>query len=204
MKKMRFSATSLLLAVLIWCHPGLSAEIEAITIKWIAQECTDACIQNLAQRFLSIPGTAELLMNGGQGQAVIRWKPYAPFSFDSINSAMRLAGPRIKDIRFKVRGTVIGSGGNYVLRSLGDNTQFVLLGPVQPSTTQYVQQYSMESHPLSAESLQRFYDAQRNNVVVTIEGPLYEPTRLLGSSLYLIVESAAFARLGAGAIPGSP
>src|SRR5687768_178225 len=174
----------------------LAAEIETITIKWIALECLAPSVQNLTQRFLTLPGTAEILMDGQQGQAVIRWKPFVPFTFDYINSAMRMAGPRIKDIRIKVRGTIVRSGNSIVIRSLGDNTQFVLLSPARASPTQYVPQESIQTHILAPETAQRLLEAERDSVVTVIEGPLFEPTRQLG--LNLIVEQATFIRLGQG------
>lgn len=147
-----------------------------------------------------MPGLAELTITQNQGQADIRWKPYAPFSFDSINSAMRLAGPRLKDVRVKVRGAIGHSGNNFFIKSLGDNTQFTLLSPARVRIGEYLTK-SLDVHVLAPEMRQKLLQAEREFVVAVIEGPLFEPTRNRGLALYLIIEQITFNKLGQGAIP---
>jgi len=187
----------LFVCLLSCLHTGLKAEISLITVKWLPNVCLTPCVQSIVNQFLRMNGAAEFAMLQQQGQANIRWKPKAPFSVEYLNSAMRMAGPSIHDIRVKVRGTIVSNGSAVFLQSLGDNTQFLLLGPLTANVNQYVQA-SFDLHKLSPESYATFLDAERASAVAIIEGPLFEPIRTMG--LYLIVEQTTFERLGPNAI----
>lgn len=171
----------------------LNAEIEYVVIKWLPTGCLPSCVQTIAQQLSTLYPVAEMILNQPQGQATLRWKPRAPFSYDYINTAMRMAGPTVKDVRMKVRGTVTVTNSAVILQSLGDDTQFILLSPTVGSLTQSVVQNSFDAHMLAPETRQKFIDGQRDSTVVTVEGPLFEPQRMQG--LYLIVQQATFNRL---------
>ncbi len=173
--------------------PVLTAEIEYVVVKWLPVACLGSCVQTIARQFQAVPGAAEIVVNQQQGQATIRWKPRVPFSYDYINSAMRLVGPTVQDVRIKVRGTIRSSASAVVLQSLGDETQFVLLGPTSGNINQFIPQNNIDSHVLSPQTRQNFLDGERDSTVVVVEGPLFEPQRMQG--LYLIVQSATFNRL---------
>jgi hypothetical protein len=179
---------------------NLAAEIELLTVKWTALNCLDACTRTVINQFRRLGGTAELIVSQQGAQASVRWKPYAPFRVDAIVAVMSSAGLRSSDIRVRVRGTIMRSGRALVLRSLGDNTMFILLGPAEASMTRYVPENSLDAHPLSPEMTQQLLAAERDSVVTVIEGPLFTPMRQAG--IYLIIERATFNRLGEGAIPG--
>src|ERR1700722_11588708 len=81
----------------------LNAEIEYVIVKWLPTACLGSCVQNIGQQLQAIPAAAEIIINQQQGQATIRWKPRVPFAYDYINTAMRLVGPSVQDVRVKVR-----------------------------------------------------------------------------------------------------
>lgn len=173
----------------------IGAEIEYIRVKWLPVACQASCIADIARQFLSISSLAEVVVNEQQGQATLRWKPRVPFSYNYINSAMRLVGPTVQDVRMRVRGTITVTPTAVILQSLGDETQFILLSPTPGSLTQYVPQNNIDAHRLAPDVRQKFIDGQRDSTVVVVEGPLFEPQRMQG--LYLIVQQATFNRLQA-------
>lgn len=180
----------------------LSAEIELLTVKWVPQQCAlPSCVENVISQFRRLSGTAELVVSQNDGQATVRWKPYSPFSYTSLIAAMSATGLRPREIRLRVRGTIVRSSNAFFLRSLGDNTMFVLLGPAQASMTKNIPQNSLDSYPLSLEMQQQLLDAEQNFIVTVVEGPLF--TALRQRDIYLIVNSLTLNRLGPGAIPGS-
>lgn len=174
---------------------SLQGEISKVTVKWKNPGiCLDSCITDMAKHFGSMNGAAEVILNQGGGQVDIRWKPRIPFSYSPINTAMRMVGPSIHEMRVSVRGTVTHSSNTFILESLGDNTKFVLLGPVNPSMSQYTVVHNTDNRPLSEETRMRFLKAEKNFEVVEIEGPLLDPWRY--QVLYLIVEKANAISLG--------
>lgn len=179
-----------LLKILLVVAPfQISAEIERVTVKWLNPTiCSDSCINDMAKQFGAIAGAAEVVLDQGAGQADVRWKPRAPFNFNPINTAMRLVGPSIHDVRVKVRGTISHASSTITLESLGDNTRFILLGPVNPSMKQYTVVHNTDNRSLSDETKAKFLEAEKNFEVVEVEGPLLDPWRY--QVLYLVVEKA--------------
>lgn len=193
MKKLFYCLAILSSLLSLSTETQLEAEIEYIRVKWLPTACQGGCVEAIAQQLSATPGAAEILIDQHQGQATLRWKPRVPFSYDYINTPMRMVGPTVQDVRIKVRGTIAASSSAIILQSLGDNTQFVLLSPTPGSLNQYVQQNNIDNHRLAPEVRQRLIEGERDFTVVTIEGPLFEPQRMQG--LYLIVEQASFQRL---------
>lgn len=171
----------------------IQSEIEYVVVKWLPTACQESCVRDLTQQLLTIPGVAEIAINGQQGQATLRWKPRMPFSYDYINTAMRLIGPAVQDVRMKVRGTIVHSPSAVILESIGDNTQFLLLSPTPANLTQYTPKSNIDTHVLAPDVRLNFLEGERDFTVVTVEGPLFEPQRMQG--LYLIVQKASFNRL---------
>lgn len=153
------------------------AEVEKITITWTALLCNQRCIEQLERHFTRIKGVAGVNFNQQAGLVEIRWKPNIPFSFAPINTTMSLVGLSIRDIRVKVRGTIRASGKNYRIISLGDNTSFTLLNPVTPYRGTVTVEFNPANRELSPEMRQKLYDAQRQNKLAVIEGPLFMPER---------------------------
>lgn len=183
-------------------HAGLSAEIELVDVQWIAPKCIGTCITRVTDLFRQLNGTAELIVSQPEGRVSLRWKPYAPFRTDAITNTMSAIGLRSQDIRLRVRGTISRRGRSFILRSMGDNTKFILLGPPPVSMSLFIPTRSIETHVISPELQQHLAHAERYFVVVTVEGPLFTALRQPG--IYLIAERVQLHRLGPGAILGRP
>lgn len=168
---------------------SLKAEVEEIVMKWNALECLNVCIPTLTEQLQFIPNIDNLQINARAGTAVMRWKPNYFFSYEPFNLATRTVGIRIADFRMRVRGTINHQYDNYYLVSLGDNTSFLLLGPLRAEPGRYTIQHNIANHPLSPELRRKLLTAANNNLVVEIEGPLFEPLRYL---LMLVVEQIKF------------
>lgn len=182
MKKISFFLTAVSLTVSTLLH----AEIEKVVIKWTPQLCTDSCVKGIYHYMKGVDSIAEIKVNKEAGQADIRWKPQASFSYFTVNQPMQMVGLYVKDMRLRVRGTIVQTKMNMKLISLGDNTSFTLLSPIQPSGVNMPQVNNPESHYLMPEVRQKLLDAEANHQVVTIEGPLFEGWR--SPPLLLIVE----------------
>lgn len=168
----------------------LNADIEKVTIQWTQARynCDAGCLQLLDNQFRKIPGVSSVAINQGAAQAVLQWDPNAPFSYTAIDTAMRMVGPSIDNlgIRLKIRGTIRHDANTVTLISLGDNTNYFLLSPITPSSTQYVDPESVASHPLWPQVRTELLDAEAQNLLVTVEGPLFQPER--APPYYIIVE----------------
>lgn len=171
---------------------SLSAEVQQLVIKWNPVLCKQKCVQGLSDQFYNIKGVAAVEINQAAGQAQIRWKPEFPISFPPINTAMSMIGAAIEDIRVKVRGTIGHDVRTVSLISLGDNTRFLLLGSIMPQQSHFVTEFSPYNRPLDPQMRQKLLDAQANDLVATIEGPLFQPERSPPNPLMLIVENVRF------------
>lgn len=167
--------------------PFAHAEIETVTVRWTEALCDKGCADLVATHLRKLQGADVVKVNQSSGTADIQWKKDRPFNFYDINMAMRTVGPRIKDVRMKVKGTVVQDGKSFILISSGDNTRFILLGPIQASTRQYSVQYNPVAHPLTPQMQSLLIDAQKQKTIVTIDGPLFEPFR--APPMYLILEN---------------
>lgn len=171
----------------------LFSEIQTVTIKWTAAECFASCGKGLEQQFKKIHEVAEIHMNLLQGQAELRWKPNAPFSFTPVKIAMQMIGLYINDIHIKVRGTIKHDNqNNFTLVSLGDNTTFNLLSAPSSSMVNYVEQYNPQNRVIRPDLKNQLLESERNHSVATISGPLFEPYR--APPLVLIIEHLNIAK----------
>jgi len=184
--KTRTTVVSLIIAIL-FCVQSLQAEIQHVIIKWTPALCIlPSCVQGLQQQFVRISGVEDVQINQAAGQATLRWKPDVPFTFPPINTAMSMIGLSILDFRMRARGHIIQQGNNFVFVSQGDETRFVLLGPVTPQQTRYVIEFNPETHLPNPQLKDQFQQAVQNNSSVIIEGPIFQPER--SPPLQLIVE----------------
>lgn len=157
---------------------NLQAEIEWVKVKWTALLCQQSCVEGLQKQFGQVNGVSQIAINQAGGEAVLTWKKNAPYSYQPINTAMRMIGLTIQDLRIKVRGRVYIQGNNYMLISAGDNTQFTLLGPInQMNLSQYSIEFSAQNRQISGEFKNKLLEAKEKNLLVTIEGELFEPQR---------------------------
>lgn len=168
----------------------IQAEVVKVNVQWQPETCTMECVKLLAAQFQKIPGVAQIIMNQPGGTAELRWKPGFPFVYAQVKTAMQMVGPGIRDIRVKVRGTIGFQKQTVTLTSLGDNTVFFLLGPVTPQQGKMDVYYSLESHQLSPDMLNKLMQGAQQNRIAVIEGPLFEPWRY--PYLWLIVSQLNF------------
>lgn len=178
-----------LLAAIMLCG-NARGEIQKVQVFWDAPTCTGPCSYTLPQQFQKIPGVAGVQIDPAAGVAEFRWKPDAPFFWQNVKLAFQFAGPGLRYTRVKVRGVLSYVNSFFVITSLGDNTPFILLGPVAPSYGQYVTQHNIVSHPLTPEMQINLTQGMNQSRVAIIEGRLYDPWRQ--PQLYLIVEKLEF------------
>ena len=166
-------------------------EIELITVKWAQGYCTKNCQEGLRTRLKSVPPIAEFNVQGEGSQVQIRWKPKAPFSYLTLNMIIKGFGIHIDQVFMRVRGVIERDARHTYLVSLGDNTRFILLSPinVSPLQSQSVARNNVESYQLAVNLKERFLLDEQEYRVVTVQGNLFDPWRYVEN--YLIVQSAS-------------
>jgi hypothetical protein len=155
-------------------HP-LNGEVESVTISWNTVMCNPKCAQLIEKRFKELKEIAEVNVNPGNGVAKLKWKPDSQFSYITVKRVMQMVGAGVNDIHVRVRGKVRAEGKKIVLYSLGDNTRFQLVSPIQPEISRPVVPPNpalMELTPTLREKI--LEDADQDKIMV-IEGPLYRP-----------------------------
>ncbi len=166
---------------------SLFTEVEKVVLKWKPGFCTESCLLDLEKRLARMSDVAGFKINSSQNQATLRWKPNRRFDFGDINRTMRYVGVSLHEIFVTVRGTIDHTNRDITLKSLGDNTEFTLLGPVAiPSPGEAAAEKNLQTHKLQDRTRNQLILAEDKFRVVTIEGPLFMPERSL--SLYLITE----------------
>lgn len=157
---------------------NLHSEVDKVILTWDAALCLDQCTLPLEKNLRGIEGVKAIQINAKSGNAVIDWAPNTPFSFGPFNTATRFTGIRLSDIRVRVRGTVSQQGSDFYLTSVGDNTRFLLVGPLKYEPEHYLIKEATASHPIEGNLRTQMQTAVGNNSVVTVEGPLFEPYRM--------------------------
>lgn len=169
---------------------SLQAEIEQISFTWRAAECQAGCDTLLKKELGKIYGVSEVQVDLAAGQATLKWKPNVAFSFYPINTAIRMVGPHMRNLRAKVRGKIKHDTNNVKLISEGDSTEFYLINPVIPVANQYVETHSVFNRSLTPDLKKQLIDSEAKKQIVTIEGPIFEPYR--SPPLQLVVENLSF------------
>lgn len=180
---------SLILGVLF--NVPVQAEIQQITIRWTAPLCQETCTKLLMNEFRKIHGVAEIYIDQGSGQATLTWKERMPFEFTSVNTAMRMVGLSIRDIRIKVRGYVRHTGDTFYIVSEGDGTRFDLLNPVTPVRGGQTSEFNTLTRGISPALRQQFLDAEAQKLIATVEGPVFMPERKTVPT-QIVVDSLSF------------
>jgi hypothetical protein len=180
----------------------LKAEITRYTVSWDPQFCLQPTCHSLVSSGLSqLSQVALVKFDPNAGSAVLFWKPYNEFSYDAIENVMRRLqlspsvavgvsyGKQLNGV-IKLRGTISREGNAYTIRSIGDNSRFILIGDLLPAKNphQYVDMFNVDNRPLSPKITALLMEAQKNFRVVTIEGPLLMPERR--PPLYIVVTTA--------------
>lgn len=168
---------------------ALFGEVENVVIKWNAALCQGFCETALANQLNSAPPVASYRIDPYKGIADIQWKPNAPFTFGVLNFASRSVGFRIIETRVKVKGTIAHDQENIYIVSLGDNTRFILLGPLSTIPGQYAVRASRASYPLPEDWAEWFLAMEEDSQLVTVEGLLITPQTYI---LAISVEQVKF------------
>jgi hypothetical protein len=182
--------TCFIMALTLMGKATVTAEIEKVTISWVPGLCKTTCIAGLEIKLREITQVADLKITPDQGQAELRWKPYTPFTVRPIFAAMSFLGLSINEIRLRVRGTLQHDSIIVTITSMGDDTKFVLLSPVTPYSHEQAPQYSIFSRGLALDTREKLLDAEAQNLVATIEGPLFFPER--SPPYQLVIERMKF------------
>jgi hypothetical protein len=169
----------------------LTAEIQMVSIKWIAYDwqaagCLKDCTQIVQREFKKVKGVDAVTVNQAAGRIDIRWKPKFAFSFGPIDTAMRLSGPGLEELRVRVRGKITHDSNSVTLISEGDGSRFILLGVLFPDPTRYVIEENPASHPIPLPVREELLRAEKNKKLVTVEGMIPQPEQ--SPPLYLIME----------------
>lgn len=168
-----FLAVSLI--CLICCTP-LTAEILSVTAQWDAKGCKEQCAAQLEKALKNISGAADIHIDPNAGQAVMRWKPRSRFYIQDFNIALRNANIKPSAFFITVRGTLTHTGKKVTLDSLGDNTSFELLSPLQ-SQPKSKQPLNPDQFSLEPGTYQHLVDSEQGFYVVTVSGVLLMPER---------------------------
>lgn len=155
---------------------SLLGEIREVVLSWNPAICLDMCIYGLEKNLRELPFVASATFNARAGTAVLKWKKDMSFNYEPLLFATRSIGVTIRDVRIIVTGKISHDGDNYYLLSTGDGTRFLLLGPLIYEPGRYSVRFSLETHPVPPGLMQKFLEAEKNDAILLIEGPLFEFT----------------------------
>lgn len=161
--------------VLLGTSP-LLAEFQQIQIKWTSGLCGTDCIKNLQIQFSKIPGFKQASF--GNSQVTLQWQPGYPFTFSSINTATRMVGIRLWEVRIKVKGKVYHDKDQFFLKSDGDGTIVQLLGGTAPSPTGNTVVPNIATHGLNPSMQTKLFEAEKDKTSIVVEGPLFQPFQM--------------------------
>lgn len=182
----------IILCALIGMQSYASAEIQQITVRWTSLLCTDACVEILYRELKEIHGVGQITIDQGAGQAVLKWQPKIPFEFTSLNTAMHMVGLSMRDIRIRVRGTILPTSSSIYIVSEGDGTRFELMNPIVPNSEGQTHEFNYSARMLSPALKQKLMDGYNKRQVATIEGPVFMPERMTVPT-QIVVDHLTFA-----------
>lgn len=156
----------------------LAADIEQVVVKWTPQLCQPSCIKQLNDKFSKLKGVEKVSIDPSSGVMTLKWKEKAPFSYTDLDWAMRWVGLYMTYVRVKTTGTIQKKGKAYTLISKNDNTSFELIGTANiQSQNLAVETNSIYNRPLSQTVTAQLDTAIAKKLLVTVDGPLFEPWR---------------------------
>lgn len=170
MKKLILSA-----CLLTTC--SLIAEIESVSLQWNNVICRSDCAELMDRELRKVKEVSNVGVSQTNGTATMQWKAQKPFSFPAIDSAIKKVGLHIQVVKVRVRGTISEKNKRFYIHSIGDKSKFNLLGAPenQADKNRYIVQQSRFNRPLSDAQIEILRDAMQNDLIVTIEGPIYQP-----------------------------
>jgi len=163
-----------LLFALLTISALAKAEVEEVSITWNAFKCQSSCVSEMEKSLGAIHEVTNLKVNPG-GFAIMKWSPTSPFSYEPFRYAAAAVGLRISSMRVRVKGKVVLDGGDFYLISDGDNTKFLLIGPLLVEPGRYSPS-NISTHPLTLPTRQQLESLNRSTRGVIITGPLLLPS----------------------------
>ncbi|MFQ5729280.1 MAG: hypothetical protein ACE5GN_02850 [Waddliaceae bacterium] len=185
MRSRKFISIFMLSASLLMPR-AVQAEVLEVVVIWNSISCNEKCAQILAKSFQKMKQVQEVRVNPTSGITILKWKPKSAFSYYPIKSTMQMIGVGVNDIRVKVRGKAKEQGNEVALFSLEDNTRFVLVSPITPLPEDYTVNPNPYDRSLSSDLRERILQEVKQDKVLVIEGPLYQPAK--SPPLQLVVE----------------
>lgn len=177
---------SLIFSLILFTSASLFGEIDFVQLYWTPELCRDDCGKTLIAHFEKIKAIQNYDLSIPQGRATLYWRPNFPFSFSTINSAMRLVGLKVLNTRVRVVGTISITRNKISLVSLGDRTRFILINKISPVYGEQVVASSLENRGFTRSQSKEFQILSEERTLVQVEGPLFLPARYI--TPHLIVD----------------
>lgn len=154
---------------------SLSAEVVQVQMTWNRLQCETTCITVLKNTLNKYPPVVSYKIDGPKGVAYLQWNPESQFELATIKRVYQSVGFGfgIGDVIITVRGVIEKKGKDFILRSIGDNSRFRLIGSANPSKTSFSSTGSYLSYPLSAELRKQLEEGVSQKFVTEITGGLY-------------------------------
>lgn len=163
--------------IFLWLFAiDLSAGVEEIQISWNALKCLYTCVPSIEKNLYQIGSVSDVKIDAQSGTATMKWDANVPFSYEPFRLASSAAGIRFRHMRVKVSGRIVHDGEFIYIQSPGDNSRFLLIGPIKTEPGRYIPNFSFETHPLTQRDKETLLRAERNGSTVEISGPLYIPS----------------------------
>lgn len=172
-------------SVLAFYSPQLQGEVLEVFISWNSYLCDDQCAELIKKRFESVKQVESIDVNAKAGNARIKWNPKSMFTYQAIKTQLQLVGVGLSELRVRVRGRGVPQGEGAALISLGDNTRFNLISPIQVAPGEYAALPDGSQLSLAEGLKEKILSSAREKKVIVIEGPIYQGHR--SPPLYLIV-----------------
>ena len=164
------------LAILLVVTP-LSGEIQQVSIHWRSGLYQGTCVQLVEKELNKINGVDQLTIDQVAGVATLSWNPKIPFQYTAINTAMRMVGLSMRDIRICVRGLIAHTEEAMFIVSDGDGTRFELIHPLGSDAQDIATKYNYQARKLQPALKQKLLNGEKNRQIATVEGPVFMAER---------------------------
>lgn len=169
---------------------SVDAEILRVTVRIRAENCNAGCFELLKKNLKRVNGVTDVTLSPAAGSIVLNWKPDQPFSYYAVNAGLQMVGVGLINMGIKASGVIEQQGKNVILRSIPDNTKFVLISPQTPNVNQYTPVTSPALQSLAPDLKISILEKAKPNKIVTVEGNIfrwYAPP-----PLYLVIDRITF------------
>ena len=160
----------LLLGLSVTFLPEGAAEVEGIELRVDGLSCP-FCSLGLEKKLKRVKGVEEVQVHMKQGITEVQSKPEEAPDLAAIRKAVKEAGFTLRDFRLTVIGSIVREDEAWVLRSTGDETQFLL----------YDAEHAYEDVrggtavvSIAAKQTQQLEEAVRTDTPMVVEGRVHE------------------------------